>query len=44
MVAQLEAEAMRSQLPDEPGCRDALNGLLVRVRLAQATPSGSREI
>jgi hypothetical protein len=33
LVAQLEAEAARSQLPIEPCCRDALNDLLVRIRL-----------
>ena len=33
LVAQLEAEAHESQLPDESGCRDALNDLLVRIRL-----------
>ncbi len=33
LVAQLEAEAHDSQLPDESGCRDALNDLLVRIRL-----------
>ena len=33
LVAQLEAEAQDSQLPDESGCRDALNDLLVRIRL-----------
>lgn len=34
LCERLEAEAIRSQLPDEPTCRDALNELLVRVRLA----------
>jgi predicted nucleotidyltransferase len=33
LVAQLEAEATQSHLPDEPTCRGALNDLLVRVRL-----------
>ncbi len=33
LVARLETEAMQSRLPDEPTCRDALNDLLVRVRL-----------
>jgi len=33
LVEQLEAAALHSQLPDEPNCRDALNDLLVRVRL-----------
>ena len=33
LTAQLEAEAHHSRLPDEPGCRDALNDLLVRIRL-----------
>ena len=33
LVAMLEEEAARSQLPAEPGARDALNDLLVRVRL-----------
>src|SRR5580698_5760299 len=35
LVAQLETEAKDSQLPDESGCRDALNDLLVRIRLEQ---------
>jgi predicted nucleotidyltransferase len=34
LIEQLEAEAVRSQLPDEPTCRGALNELLVRLRLA----------
>ncbi len=34
LVARLEAEAVRSTLLDEPACRDALNDLLVRVRLS----------
>jgi hypothetical protein len=33
LVARLETEGMQSRLPDEPTCRDALNDLLVRVRL-----------
>ena len=33
LVAQLEAEGNNSKLPDEPVCRDALNDLLVRIRL-----------
>ena len=33
LVEQLETAALDSQLPDEPSCRDALNELLVRVRL-----------
>ena len=33
LVAQLDADAGSSHLPDEPGCRDALNDLLVRIRL-----------
>jgi hypothetical protein len=33
LVAQLDSEAGSSHLPDEPGCRDALNDLLVRIRL-----------
>jgi len=33
LVAQLEAEADDSQLPDESGCRDALNDLVVRIWL-----------
>src|SRR5262249_9971251 len=36
-VAQLETEATRSQLPNETTCRDALNDLLVRIRLGVAT-------
>ena len=38
LVAQLETEAAESTLPDEANCREALNDLLVRVRL------GSRDI
>lgn len=33
LVARLETEGMQSRLPDEPTCRDALNDLLVRIRL-----------
>jgi uncharacterized protein len=33
LATQLEGEAHDSQLPDESGCRDALNDLLVRIRL-----------
>lgn len=33
LVAQLETAATESRLPDEPTCREALNDLLVRVRL-----------
>ena len=33
LVAQLEVEAAGSTLPEEPSCREALNDLLVRVRL-----------
>jgi predicted nucleotidyltransferase len=33
LVARLEAEGKDSKLPDEPVCRDALNDLLVRIRL-----------
>jgi len=33
LVACLEAEATRSSLPDEPTCREALNDLLIRIRL-----------
>jgi len=33
LVARLETEAAQSALPDEPACRDALNDLLVRIRL-----------
>ena len=35
LVAQLETEGMQSGLPDEPTCRDALNDLLVRIRLTR---------
>ena len=34
LVAQLETAAAESTLPDETTCRDALNDLLVRVRLS----------
>jgi predicted nucleotidyltransferase len=33
LVEQLETAATQSQLPDESSCREALNDLLVRVRL-----------
>ena len=33
LVARLETEGMQSRLPDEPTRRDALNDLLVRIRL-----------
>ena len=33
LLAQLEIEGANSQLPVEPTCRDALNDLLVRIRL-----------
>ena len=33
LVAQLETEAAESTLPEEAACREALNDLLVRVRL-----------
>ena len=36
LVARLETEGIQSRLPDEPTCRDALNDLLVRVRLKTA--------
>lgn len=34
LIAQLEAEAASTQLPSDPSARDALNDLLVRVRLS----------
>ena len=37
LIARLEAEAAVSKLPAEPGCREALNDLLVRIRL-RTTP------
>jgi predicted nucleotidyltransferase len=36
LTAQLEAAATDSHLPNDPGGRDALNDLLVRVRLGKA--------
>jgi protein subunit release factor B len=45
LVAQLETEAASTHLPEEAACRDALNDLLVRVRLPskQTEPAvGSR--
>jgi len=33
LVGRLETAATESRLPDEPTCREALNDLLVRVRL-----------
>ena len=33
LVAQLETEATKSTLPEESACREALNDLLIRVRL-----------
>jgi uncharacterized protein len=43
LVAQLETEAKDSQLPDESGCRDALNDLLVRIRLEQRNYTEQRQ-
>jgi predicted nucleotidyltransferase len=43
LVAQLEVEANDSQLPDESGCRDALNDLLVRIRLEQKNYAEHRQ-
>jgi len=37
LMGQLEVEGNQSHLPNEPGCRDALNDLLVRVRLRSQT-------
>jgi uncharacterized protein len=37
LIGQLEVEGNQSHLPNEPGCRDALNDLLVRVRLRSQT-------
>jgi predicted nucleotidyltransferase len=36
LVAQLETEAGKCNLPEEPSCRPALNDLLVRMRLQQS--------
>ena len=33
LVARLESEAAKSTLPEDADCREALNDLLVRVRL-----------
>ena len=33
LAARLETEATKSHVPDEPTCREALNELLVRIRL-----------
>jgi hypothetical protein len=33
LIAALEDAAVESTLPNEPACRDALNELLIRVRL-----------
>jgi hypothetical protein len=38
LMAALEKAALESHLPDEPGARDALNDLLIRVRLRPVTP------
>lgn len=46
LMAQLETEAASTHLPEEAACRDALNDLLVRVRLPsrQTEPAvGSRQ-
>ena len=37
LVGELEAAGEASQLPESPSCQDALNDLLVRVRLAKST-------
>ncbi|HEY3741137.1 MAG TPA: nucleotidyltransferase domain-containing protein, partial [Bryobacteraceae bacterium] len=34
LTALLEHEASQSKLPEEPTCREALNDLLIRVRIA----------
>ena len=39
LIAQLEAEAAKSTLPDEATCRDSLNDLLIRVRLLPHFPN-----
>ena len=36
LTARLEAEEAATKLQNEPNCRDALNDLLVRIRLAEA--------
>jgi len=38
LVAQLKTESAGSTLPEEAACRDALNDLLVRIRLASRRP------
>lgn len=44
LTAQLEAAASESNLPNEPGGRDALNDLLVRIRLGlRGADGGSRK-
>jgi hypothetical protein len=35
LAAQLQTEAVGSELPDEAACQDALNDLLIRVRLPE---------
>jgi predicted nucleotidyltransferase len=37
LVAQLESEAVESKLPEEAACQDALNDLLVRIRLRRGS-------
>jgi predicted nucleotidyltransferase len=41
LTAQLEAAASKSNLPNEPGGRDVLNDLLVRIRLGLRGAEGS---
>ena len=41
LLAKLEAEAAKTKLPVEPTCREALNDLLVRIRLGPAGHLGT---
>jgi predicted nucleotidyltransferase len=41
LLAQLEAEAAATRLPAEPNCREAVNDLLVRIRLGLARRLGT---
>jgi uncharacterized protein len=38
LLAQLEGEAAETKLPAEPSCREALNDLLIRIRLRPRNP------
>lgn len=44
LILELEAAASASTLPEEPGCRNLLDDLLIRVRLRNPSAEGSRNL